>query len=1176
MSNPLLFSFIDSTTFPSDSLSVNSEDQNLIIQTPATAKYIVVSISGSLNSTFTATSISYTTPYVSDSDTSYFPISVALGIGLNTLSVTYYTVSPNATSEQKLAAQSPVKSVQLKLDQTSTVGFEAAPPSGFSVDQRALDARISWTPVNDASLLGYNFNLSDKSGGPYHRINSVPILSLDPEAPGDSPRVLFVVPLNSIQSSFKGESYDLATPFYATVTTLLKHSDGGIIESPMSLEFELRFLKFPADFASPIKRSETEIKTDLLKAIHSYDGAQDIKPGSIVQDVFTNPVATEITRAYQRLNFYYYASSLASLLKYEDENGDGIPDTVAQSPLRQQLMLSFHLASEEDVQAWIDAAFDRLASRYITPRQSSRKANGTLTFYTSKTPTSDFVIPQGTTASSDITASTQSSYITLETGQIAVNSLNSYYNSSLNRWEVKVKVEATSYGPEGNALAGTITSVSGLQGGLKVVNEFNVSGGREVETNLELGARLRNAFLAKDSGRRQGIQSWVTAVPGVYSCSVIGAGDPEMMRDFDVIRQKHVYGRVDVYIDSHTSSEKTQTMVLTPATLSTFDSGTSISFNSQLSNQSVYAFTILDARLSEDTPIYDIKFIQVNGSSYMTLQGWVLSSLSLGSAVVTIPHLATDPDPSSAPLDLKASFLYHPGYIFENQPVINVNSLTGDDTSDTVTLSDDAYIVSNQDPFGIGNSVKDTKALAFKASIRTHTEPVSFAKPVSVGEVVDMTYTTVLSGVVPLTTPNCSPVLINKFSPSSALTEGVHYTLSITSDQSLKITRNDNLDPSGSYVLTYYTYSTFPRKFKVEGEPLVFNGSTPSYLSHLGVDLDSASFSVTSDLAGNSVLTRGQHFKVLPFDALGSAQSDTSTPYDTEYWAAKSSLLTTIASTTNSMVQPIGLVNLDLSKTPDGSTVYIDYEYYENLTVKYSVDQAVRDVQVAIDNQRHITANILAKRCNYISVSIDLEITLAKNASPSEVEKNIRSNISSLFNKLEVGQGVPESEIIRLTKSVSGVSSIGVPLSRLSFSDGAMILQESLPLWALNQDLASSEPVYKSLTQPLYKSIANGGSKWQYVAVYENGLPLNRVFSKESLFATESGNEGLFFLEVDSSYRLNAYIKPNRRASQSTDINSYSHAITYYVYGDASTHDLPGANLSILTLDQLNLTFSQS
>ena len=142
MSNPLLFSFIDSTTFPSDSLSVNSEDQNLIIQTPATAKYIVVSISGSLNSTFTATSISYTTPYVSDSDTSYFPISVALGIGLNTLSVTYYNVSPNATSEQKLAAQSPVKSVQLKLDQTSTVGFEAAPPSGFSVDQRALDARI--------------------------------------------------------------------------------------------------------------------------------------------------------------------------------------------------------------------------------------------------------------------------------------------------------------------------------------------------------------------------------------------------------------------------------------------------------------------------------------------------------------------------------------------------------------------------------------------------------------------------------------------------------------------------------------------------------------------------------------------------------------------------------------------------------------------------------------------------------------------------------------------------------------------------------------------------------------------------------------------------------------------------------------------------------------------------
>ena len=416
--------------------------------------------------------------------------------------------------------------------------------------------------------------------------------------------------------------------------------------------------------------------------------------------------------------------------------------------------------------------------------------------------------------------------------------------------------------------------------------------------------------------------------------------------------------------------------------------------------------------------------------------------------------------------------------------------------------------------------------------------------------------------------------------------EGIHYTLSVNSDQKLVVTRTPSLDPAaGSYALTYQTYNIFPRKFKVVGEPLVLQGTAPSYLTNLGVAVDADSFQVTKDMAGLIPLTRyGKgsipNYRLTPYDDLIKT-TGSSSPYDAEYWAAQSDTLQgVLAASKSSLESPVGLINMNLSEVPDGSTVYVSYEYYENLTVLYSVDQGVIDAQALVEKNRSCTADILVKRCNYMSATAQISVTLASGADKNTVDTSIRTAVFGLFNALSVGDGVVESELIRAVKSVSGVANVTVPLDRLAFADGAMMLQESLPLWDVTTELnissiATATPIYKSRTRSLYSSAVNGGEDWEYVAVYEDGLAMKRTHSVAEFLQTGVGDYGTFYVAQNPiDYRLDVYINPNRLPSENADINTHSHAITYHIYGDNTTHDLAGSNLSILTLDNLVINYS--
>ena len=1163
----------------------------LVVQTPANAIFVQATVlsktPGMPSNVYQSTTVLYEYEFISDAFNKYFSLPVSLNAGDNNIVLQYFTVFPSASSTDLAAAASPTVIVPIQLDTTYSHSLAPKPPTNFSISQRALDVRVSWATPQEIAYKGNNLYMASTSGGPYFKVNSSPILAQDPSS--SAARTFLVIPLSAIPKEYIGTTYSSAYTFYGVVTTMIQTSTGMILESPNSVELDLKFYTFPSEYTSPINRHEADIQNGLINSINSYESTLDIKPGSVLQDIFVNPVATEFARAYQRLHFYHYAGSLPTLTKYEDENGDGVPDTLAQSPLRQQLYQAFNLSSSSEVQTWIDMAFERLASLQFDARRGATTASGVVTFYTNIRPNRNISIPAGTVVTSSTTTLsgiTPPSFKTIETGVIPIQGLDSYYNASLARWQIKLHVIASTSGTAGNIGAGVLNYVSSIPN-LKVTNEANLYGGQDLESNLDLGARLRNCYLAKDPGRKAGIVSWITQSAGIYSCNVVGAGDAYMMRDYDELRQRHVYGRADAYVDSRAISEKSQIFVMSPSIRTTGITSTTTTVVS--ANTTNWQISINDSILSSNTPIYQVVYVknQTKGIWY-NLTGCSVTNSAAGSAQLFLDAEA-NADVSLHPIpdltdtiELQLKVFYTPGFLLNTQPVLSINSITGEAlTSGGAGIIDltSVEIFVNQDPMGKGGSVRDSAYMVVKPTMITHAEPMTF--PSSGGGldplVYSGTYMANMLGVAPAWV--YSPTIININEPSATFVEGVHYSLNVNEDQKLVVTRL-NLDPTQGYVLTYQTYNIFPRKFTVVGEPLVLNGSAPAYLMNIGVDVNSPSFQVTSDMAGLHPLTRyGQGlnpaYRVTPYD---SAQlQGSSSPYDEDYWAAQSDTIEgVLAASKASLESPVGIINTDLSQTPDGSTVYVTYEYYENLTVLYSVDQGVIDAQALVEKNRSCTADILVKRCNTMPATAQLTVTLTLGASQTTVDASIRTAVYALFNALGVGDGVVESELIRAVKSVPGVANVVVPLDRLSFSDGAMMLQESLPLWQVTTELGTTEtPIYKSQTRTLYSSIPNGGEEWEYVAVYEDGLAMKRTHTVEEFLSTAAGDYGTFFLaQSPIDYRLSVYVNPNRLASENADINTHAHTITYHIYGDNSTHDLAGSNLSIMTLGTLVINYS--
>jgi len=325
-----------------------------------------------------------------------------------------------------------------------------------------------------------------------------------------------------------------------------------LVESPYSAEIASAIVKFDTSIRDLVPRKMSDILVTAIERIRSVNDQIDLQTGSEIRDTSLDPSAKEIERVYVLLDFMHRSQSFLTLIQIEDENEDGVEDTVSESEYKQVLKDALYADTDEEVQQLVDDAFTKLAGNTNTFRKEATESLVTLTFYTTSAPTQDLVINKGAVVSSvaDLdSGEVAQQFETLSQVTLTKANAGAFYDT-LNGWyAVTVPARALVAGDAGNVGAGKIKLVnSGVPSQFKVTNQTSATFGTDQEGNLSLARRAMLAYISVDTGTPGGYLSKALAVNNVLNAKIISAGHPYMMRDWDEVRLKHIFGKVDSYL----------------------------------------------------------------------------------------------------------------------------------------------------------------------------------------------------------------------------------------------------------------------------------------------------------------------------------------------------------------------------------------------------------------------------------------------------------------------------------------------------------------------------------------------------------------------------------------------------------------------------------------------------
>ena len=349
--------------------------------------------------------------------------------------------------------------------------------------------------------------------------------------------------------------------FYAMFSTVIQDpTTNALFESvqngPLTAGFVNLQLTNPTDF--PVLQRKEDIAGRLIAQILRQQPNLDLSPRSEIRDMFVDPMSIEASNMSVREWFARVSQSISAISQVDDANGDGISDSFASSPYKQQIARAYGL-SPDDTQALINEQFDILGEQAGLTRLASATATVTVTFFTYQQPQQSIVIPQGAVVGTAQDANTPAvNFATTGQAVIDISNLASFFNPQTGWWGVSVPAQCTVSGSVGNVGASTIRQViSGAPAGIQVTNLVGASFGTDQESNSAFAARIQARLVTGvDSGSRHGYLVQALSTPGIIDAEVVAAGDLDMLRDWDPTRQKHVFGAVDIYTRGTTLSQQ--------------------------------------------------------------------------------------------------------------------------------------------------------------------------------------------------------------------------------------------------------------------------------------------------------------------------------------------------------------------------------------------------------------------------------------------------------------------------------------------------------------------------------------------------------------------------------------------------------------------------------------------
>lgn len=485
--------------------------------------------------------------------------------------------------------------------------------------------------------------------------------------------------------------YYVATAVYFDSTTQTE------VESAFSIEVAGRPTIITDNVGTFPSPTRLQVVEDTIDSLVRGTPQLAVQPGSVIRDTFVDPASNEVTRLRLLVDFIYRLQSFDTLLQVDGVTAAGGSVPVNQSPYKTALQEVFGLTNPRQVQTIIDQGFDQLARRNGIFRKAGTRARGFVTFFTRQQPTSTVFIPLGTrVASGGVQFSTSTD------ASLPIENIAAFFNPSTGLYQVDVQVQAVQPGTAGNLGAGQIRTIVTPIAGLSVTNPNNTFGGLAQETNLQLAIRARNALASVDTGTEQGTLQVAADVAGVLEAEVVEAGDPLMQRDFDDDYDKHVGGKVDVWVRGSSTGTVTDTFAFT------FETAQDVQFV-LIGNPNSLVFRAQDVRLSLENPLAQMLDEPSLGLGLRNASQGIFFDLT--DVVIldyrTIQLSTNVPQPSVTFGDVVlGDYRYQTTneFVFTRQPVNSVVSVVGQESG---TLPEENYqLVRPSDPLLEGRSVR--------------------------------------------------------------------------------------------------------------------------------------------------------------------------------------------------------------------------------------------------------------------------------------------------------------------------------------------------------------------------------------------------------------------------------------------------------------------------------------
>lgn len=491
--------------------------------------------------------------------------------------------------------------------------------------------------------------------------------------------------------------------FYVVTAVYFDSITGQMMESRYSSEISGLPLPLDTTVRGIRIRDRRTVAQDYITEVSQTEPTLSLIPGSTIREVHIEPFSNEIQKAYFLLDFVHRSKSFAALLQIDDPTFSGTPVPVSQSPYKQNLATALGLTSDASTQALINGAFDSLAKNFGRTRTGLRSATVVQTFYTKTRPTRDLVVSQNALVRSS-TNSKAPRFRSRGLVRLTAADAQKYYNPDKQRYEITVSMVAETPGSAGNVPAGTLDTVVSGATGLQTENTEASDFGEDVQSNLSLAEECIRSLIALDTGTAGGYEDTAIGTPGLLEAKVVKAGDDLMMRDYDPVRQKHVGGKVDMYVKGTIERTVTEKFAFQ------FQEARNVRFD--VIDATNLIFRARDSRLASDNPIQEMLYNPSQGFGLRNHSDFPTASYDLTGAVIldyqTIQLNAALPQPPTKLDDfIEGDYRYRSNNRFTAgvQPVLRISSVVGE-VSGTLDPVLGYTLYKLEDPLLYGESTK--------------------------------------------------------------------------------------------------------------------------------------------------------------------------------------------------------------------------------------------------------------------------------------------------------------------------------------------------------------------------------------------------------------------------------------------------------------------------------------